>query len=236
MRLNDGKRKMLQGSMIRVQDVALVLHTDLERAKTANEEYHEHDLEAKVLAMFSAISPPGEHTVHGIISAASRLSEPVLLRMVELPIAIPLWVFRDLMPSLPSLMRLSRKFPLRSIITSFRCLKRASCPPPTPWLAFTISLALAGYVFFAAEHKLLAVSALVVSPSVENRAPLPVKEICFRHEIMPCLSFKTWESLEFEEFCSRLHNTLPVQISLSLSQAVIFSGWWYCYNSPASYM
>jgi hypothetical protein len=108
MRLNDRKRKLLQGSMIRMQDVALILHRDIERA---NEKYHVPDLVVKVLAMFSECSPPGDNAVHGIIAAASRLSEPLLSRMVQLPIAVPLWFFKDLMPSL---MRLSRKFPRRS--------------------------------------------------------------------------------------------------------------------------
>ena len=112
MRLNDRKRKMLQGSRIRVQDVALILHKDIEREKLANENYRYKPgvLEAQVLAMFSELSPPGESAVHGIISAALRLSEPVLSCMVQLPIVIPLWFFKNLMPSL---MRLSRKYPAR---------------------------------------------------------------------------------------------------------------------------
>ena len=113
MRLNDRKRKLLQGSMIRIQDVALILHRDIERANVANENCHAPDLVVKVLAMFSECSPPGENAVHGIIAAASRLSEPLLSRLVQLPIAVPLWFFKDLMPSL---MRLSRKFPRRSSI------------------------------------------------------------------------------------------------------------------------
>ena len=112
MRINDRKRKLLQGSRIRVQDVALILHNDIEREKAANAKcrYKPGDLEAKVLSMFCESSPPGENAVLGVISAALRLSEPVLSCMVQLPIAIPLWFFKDFMPSLT---RLSRKYPAR---------------------------------------------------------------------------------------------------------------------------
>jgi hypothetical protein len=103
-------------------------------------------------------------------------------------------------------------------------------PPPPPGFH---DFPRPGYLIFLAEQKLLAVSALVISPTVGNRAPEPVKEICFRHEILPRLSFQTWQALEFDDFCSRLHNTVPVHIYLSIAQAVIFSGGW-CYNSLAS--
>jgi hypothetical protein len=108
MRLNDCKRKKLKGSMVRVQDVALVLHNNVKREMTENKQSSPESgvLEAKVLAMYSDVCPPGENTVHGIISAALRLSESELSFMIQLPINIPLWFFNSM---IPSLLRLSRK-------------------------------------------------------------------------------------------------------------------------------
>ena len=109
LRLNDDKRKKLKGSMVRVQDVALILHNDVERDRLENGLYRREAgvLEAKVLAMFSDVCPPGENTVQGIILAALRLSESELSCMIQLPINIPLWFFHTM---IPSLVRLSRKF------------------------------------------------------------------------------------------------------------------------------
>jgi hypothetical protein len=110
MRVNDDRRAQLEGSKVRLQDAALVLHNDEEEKKAANSDYSSNsaDLQRMVAAMFSTTTPIGVRASPGVVAAATNLSTSVLASMVQLPINVPSWFFYRSI--LPAFLRLSCKY------------------------------------------------------------------------------------------------------------------------------
>ena len=203
MRINDDQRVKLNGSMVRSQDSALVLHNVEEGKKAANSAYLPNfsEQETMVAAMFSAAVPIGDIAIRGIIAAAS-LSTSVLLYMVQLPFNVPYWFFYR--PILPIFLRLSCKYTVQ--IYSSYIMEHAAL---SSILAFHLSrLALNSL----AEQQLTALAGLLQRPSGRNQAPHAVTKPFFKSQVLPDASLRTLMSMNYAVFCSTPNKSLPVRV------------------------